>query len=302
MTIITIISSLAELLTAAISNNDRVAIVEGLQHWLRSHLQTFPQQIVTAERLDFYAGIRLADYPVSQPSQNVVDQVSDLLRRPPTSISLLAQRLSEIFWLGITFEADKDCPRCDWTLQLLHDAQKDILVYACDRCAWSADVDENAWNERYALVAATRKTLTERGVSLPESASEVLHRCDTVAEQLRGLFIEAERRDMAELSYGKEMKQAVAMCTQDQQCQRELVAVFQRAIEGSGPCVPWELVAYCLRKLRWPELLIIVKATQAEAISENNWRAINILANWCNAFDEVWEDEWIETLANEESR
>lgn len=68
----------------------------------------------------------------------------------------------------------------------------------------------------------------------------------------------------------------------------ELAASFVRLGYGSG--TPWEFVAACMHVLRWGEVKDGIQRTFDGAVAREDWRAIPILRNILNAFEDGWED------------
>lgn len=126
---------------------DRAAMLGVLQQWLKSHLANWNAGLRERWGLDEFARMDLARYPVDEASLDLDEELRQLRSVPPMSMELLAMRLRDIFWAGITVESSLVCPRCgEARLRMLEDAHSDALVLSCDLCAWSQSMLGEPWH------------------------------------------------------------------------------------------------------------------------------------------------------------
>jgi hypothetical protein len=129
------------------SQRGRAAMLRLLQQWLKSHLASWDADLRERWGLDGFAGMDLLRYPIDEASLDPDEELRQLKSVPPTSMELLAMRLRNIFWAGITVESTAVCPRCsEAQLRILEDAHSDAIVLSCDLCAWSQTPNGEPWH------------------------------------------------------------------------------------------------------------------------------------------------------------
>jgi hypothetical protein len=157
-----LVSDLLGELESSFSPGDRSALLRLLQQWLKSHLVSWSSQLRDRWGLDGLATLDLPRYPIDETSLDPDEEVRQLKSVPPTSMELLAMRLRDIFWAGITVESTTVCPRCSETqLRILEDADSDAIVLSCDLCAWSQTPLGEPWRGTRPLQPAPRSRIEE---------------------------------------------------------------------------------------------------------------------------------------------
>lgn len=136
---------------------DRGALLEFLQQWLKSHLMSWSGDLRERWGLDEFAELDLSNYLIEESSLDPEEEVRQLKSVPPTSMELMAMRIRDIFWAGITVEATITCPRCgEAQLRILEDPPSDAIVLSCDLCAWSQTSHGEPWHNARYLKPASR--------------------------------------------------------------------------------------------------------------------------------------------------
>jgi len=134
-------------LQSACYSGDRAAMLDSLQQWLKLHLANWNTGLRERWGLDGFSGMDLPCYPIDESSLDPDEAFRQLKSVPPTSMELLAMRLRDIFWAGITVESTVVCPRCgEAQLRILQDAHSDAIVLSCDLCAWSQTPQGEPWH------------------------------------------------------------------------------------------------------------------------------------------------------------
>lgn len=82
----------------------------------------------------------------------------------------------------------------------------------------------------------------------------------------------------------------VSLIEEHAACRSLFVSLMNDLVLGKRPDVPWECVAFCIHKLRWPELRETIMSRLKDEHARNNWRAIPILGSYRDAFEDDWED------------
>lgn len=140
---------------------DRGALLELLQQWLKLHLMNWSSGIRGRWGLDEWAELDLSNYPVEESSFDPEEEVCQLKSVPPASMDLMAMRIRDILWAGITVEATVTCPRCgEVQLRILEDPASDTIVLSCDLCAWSQTSHGEPWHGPRHLKPASRPRIT----------------------------------------------------------------------------------------------------------------------------------------------
>lgn len=125
---------------------DREALLELLQQWLKWHLTSWSGDLRDRWRLDDWAEVELSAYPIEEASLDPDEEFRQLQSVPPSSMELIAMRIRDIFWAGITVESKLPCPRCgEAQLRILEEPGADAIVLSCDLCAWSQTSQGEPW-------------------------------------------------------------------------------------------------------------------------------------------------------------
>jgi len=76
------------------------------------------------------------------------------------------------------------------------------------------------------------------------------------------------------------------------QCHKEFADVLLSTISEQADRldVPWELLPFCMRELRWPEIQAGLARALDEAVRRNDWRAIPIFSSGLEAYEPEWND------------
>lgn len=144
-------------------SGSRRALLESLQRWLKVHVRELPRDVRERWRLDDLAGVDLSAYPIEDASLDPDEELKQISRVPPRSMELLAMRIRDILWGGITVESAVTCPRCDASaLRMLVDSSN-ALVLSCDACAWSQTSSGERWSGEGNLRPAPRSAGKIRG-------------------------------------------------------------------------------------------------------------------------------------------
>ena len=147
-----LVSDLLGQLESSFSPGDRAGLLQLLQRWLKVHLADWSAQLRERWGLDQLAAMDLSHFPIEDSSLDPDEEVRQLTAVRPTSMELLAMRLRDIFWAGVTFESSVVCPRCsEAQLRVLEDPDSDVLVLSCDLCAWSQTTQGKPWKGPVAL-------------------------------------------------------------------------------------------------------------------------------------------------------
>ena len=133
----------------------RLEFLRVVQHWLSENVDLFGEN---AERygLGDYASMDLGSYPIESSSLNTAEEIKRDMAVPTSSVTILAQRLRNIFWEGLTIDTGVECPQCSsGSLRVLRSPIGEQPVFACDLCSWAQTVDGAKWEEP-PLVPPTR--------------------------------------------------------------------------------------------------------------------------------------------------
>jgi len=162
MRVESLVSDLLGQLESSFSPGDRPGLLQLLQRWLKAHLADWSAQLRERWGLDRLAAMDLSRFPIEDSSLDPDEEVRQLTAVRPTSMELLAMRLRDIFWAGVTIESTVVCPRCSETqLRVLEDPDSDSLVLSCDLCAWSQTTQGKPWKGPVPLQPAARSRIHE---------------------------------------------------------------------------------------------------------------------------------------------
>jgi len=162
MRIESLVSDLLVKFESSILPGDRSALLHLLQHWLKAHLEDWSLKLRERWDLDRLALMDLSSLPIEESSLDPDEEVRQMASVRPASMELLAMRLSDIFWAGITVESKVVCPCCGETqLRILEDADSNSIVLSCDLCAWSQTAQGKQWKGRVPLQPAPRARIQE---------------------------------------------------------------------------------------------------------------------------------------------
>lgn len=116
---------------------ERRELLRSLQRWLKSHLREWSAESRSAWRLEEFASMDLATFPIEESALSPTDEVRNLRLATPSSKDTFAMFLRDVIWEGITVAATTQCPNCEsYAMKILHDKGTDELFLACDRCGW----------------------------------------------------------------------------------------------------------------------------------------------------------------------
>ncbi len=102
----------------------------------------------------------IGDYPIDESSLDPNEEIKQLDRVRPTSMSELSMRLRDIFWAGVTVESDIVCPQNrDAQLRILVDPPSDAIVLSCDACGWGQTPQGQEWDVEPRLKPVTKYRL-----------------------------------------------------------------------------------------------------------------------------------------------
>lgn len=115
--------------------------------------------------------------------------------------------------------------------------------------------------------------------------------CQAVCRRFRVMCEEIEALDLQGQCIESSLIDLLEFIKEHVECRDGFVSVFA-AMVASGEdalIVPWEVLAFCMHELRWSEVLKIVESALDDAMRRNDWRAINVLANYRDAFYDDWD-------------
>lgn len=162
MRVESLVSDLLGQFESSISPGDRSGLLQLLQSWLKAHLADWSAQLCERWGLERLAAMDLSRFPIEESSLEPDEEIRQLTSVQPTSMELLAMRLRDIFWAGITIESAVVCPRCSETLlRVLEDPDSESLVLSCDLCAWSQTTQGTPWKGAFPLQPATRSRINK---------------------------------------------------------------------------------------------------------------------------------------------
>ena len=85
--------------------------------------------------------------------------------------------------------------------------------------------------------------------------------------------------------YGKEI---IDLINNDQGDQSQYIFIFKQAWEQCWG--PFELIAFCMHTLRWPELKNYFDSLYKQSVATEDWRAEPCLREIVEAFESNWEN------------
>jgi len=138
--------------------------LQALQAWVGKNLGVFPDESVSAFRLEYYAKISLSELPIEQTNLRFEEELERLGTAPPSTADSLAMRIRDILWSGVTLTLPMVCDQChaDW-LRVLQEICSERLVYVCDRCGWAENGD-GRWSGQSELMPAHTQVLRAQGL------------------------------------------------------------------------------------------------------------------------------------------
>lgn len=162
MRIETLVADLVASLDSSSVPGNRSNLLQQLQNWLQSRVGLWSTHLRHRWGLDALVALDLSRYPIDESSLDPDEELLQLKRVPPTSMELLAMRLRDIFWAGITVESETVCPRCEATqLRILQESDSHAIVFSCDLCVWSQSPQGERWRSTSALQPASRSSIEE---------------------------------------------------------------------------------------------------------------------------------------------
>jgi hypothetical protein len=116
--------------------------------------------------------------------------------------------------------------------------------------------------------------------------------CVQAAETLRAKCAASQRLDMHGTSIEPALLDVLNWLKGHPQCRKEFVEVLLSTISDQADRldVPWELLPFCMRELRWPEIQAGLTRALDEAVQRNDWRAIPIFTSGLEAYEPEWSD------------
>lgn len=160
-----LVSDLLSQLESGVSPGDRAALLRVLQQWLKTHLAAWNAQLRERWALDALATLDLPRYPIDESSLDPDEELRRLKLAPPTTMELLAMRVRDILWEGVTIESSVVCPRCgERQLRILEHASSDSIVLSCDLCAWSQTPQGEPWKHAGLLQPISQGRIAKEGL------------------------------------------------------------------------------------------------------------------------------------------
>lgn len=111
------------------------------------------------------------------------------------------------------------------------------------------------------------------------------------SEEIKHLFELAEERLTQTLNapdlvpYGMSI---LSLIEDSSESRENLSEIFKSAWEQHWG--PYELIAFCMHKLKWSESKVYFEVVSRRAIARNDWRAVSCLNTILEAFEDEWED------------
>lgn len=110
------------------------------------------------------------------------------------------------------------------------------------------------------------------------------------ANNLRNLFTAAQRacdEGASTKDFEPAFTAVLDFIHQNPSCRAEAVSIMSDTIHGRNG-LPWELLAFLMRELRWPE---VQDAAMSVITRSTDWRTKTPLSHVLAAFEQDWPDE-----------
>ena len=151
---------------------ERREFLELLQRWLNAKLRLWNKETRTASGLDWIATADLAPFPVELAALSPEVELAQIKKYPPSSLDIFGMFISEIFWEGITLEANSNCNNCGAGMRIMEATEEDIPVLECKQCVCCQRANGQCWEgDEILRPATTQRVLACRELWAPNIAT-----------------------------------------------------------------------------------------------------------------------------------
>ncbi|UAA37615.1 hypothetical protein KIH87_12935 [Paraneptunicella aestuarii] len=122
-------------------NSDTATIEElftAITRWLSNNKKSFPEDIWSIYKLDFYTELDVREYYLGVSEDSVSLLIERLRKITPHSVDRVAMIVRDVLWDCSTFKTHIQCPNCkDDDLRIMVNEIDNKIVLACDICLWA---------------------------------------------------------------------------------------------------------------------------------------------------------------------
>jgi len=131
--------------------DDYCSYFNTLINWLKKHIDTIGDNLITKYTLDTILHINIENYISKNPDIILSHERIRMFSQTPETIDSFLMSLSDTLWDLIKLYSGKYCPACEegelyYVIFELITAKQKVLALECGVCGWAENIDETEWS------------------------------------------------------------------------------------------------------------------------------------------------------------